>query len=157
DDEGLKQRNPEFKRLADETDKKVEAIQERMLPGAPTILALWDRGDPSPTYIYRQGDYQKPSRRVGPGVPSVLTDGHTPFEVKPPWPGAPKTGRRLALARWLTRPENPLTARVMVNRIWKHHFGRGLVATLDNFGHTGSRPTHPELLDWLAREFVQKG
>ena len=128
-----------------------------MLPGGETIVALWDRGDPSPTYIYRKGDPEKPSRRVGPGVPSVLTDGKTPFVVAPPWPGAKKTGRRLALAKWLVRPDHPLTARVMVNRLWKHHFGRGLVATLQNFGQTGARPTHPELLDWLAREFVRQG
>jgi cytochrome c553 len=157
DNEGLKQRDAEFRKVADETDKKIEAFQDRMLIGGPAIRALWDRGEPSPTFIYRQGDFQKPGRLVGPGVPSVLTDGHTPFVVQPPWPGANKTGRRLALARWLTRPDHPLTARVMVNRIWKHHFGRGLVATLDNFGHTGARPTHPELLDWLAREFVHKG
>jgi hypothetical protein len=94
---------------------------------------------------------------VGPGVPSVLTDGKTPFEVKPPWPGAKQTGRRLAFARWLTQPNHPLTARVMVNRLWKHHFGAGLVKTLDNFGKVGARPTHPELLDWLAREFIRQG
>jgi hypothetical protein len=123
----------------------------------PAIHALWDRGEPTPTYIYRRGDYLQPTRLVGPGVPSVLTDGKTPFVVEPPYPGARSTGRRLALARWLTQPDHPLTARVMVNRLWRHHFGAGIVATLDNFGNTGARPTHPELLDWLAREFVARG
>jgi hypothetical protein len=120
----------------------------------PRVQALWDRGEPSPTYIYRRGDPLSPGRLVGPGVPSLLTDGKTPFEVKPPWPGAKKTGRRLAFARWLTRPDHPLTARVIVNRLWKHHFGAGLVRSLGNFGKSGTPPTHPELLDWLAREFV---
>jgi hypothetical protein len=123
----------------------------------PQIRALWDRGQPSPTYIYLRGDPQRLGRLVGPGVPSVLTDGKTPFEVKPPWPGAKKTGRRLAFARWLTQPNHPLTARVEVNRIWKQHFGTGIVATLGNFGKLGALPTHPELLDWLAREFVRQG
>jgi hypothetical protein len=90
-------------------------------------------------------------------VPSVLTDGKTPFEITPPWPGARKTGRRLAFAHWLTKPDHPLTARVAVNRLWKHHFGRGIVTSLGNFGKAGTPPTHPELLDWLAREFVGSG
>ena len=105
------------------------ALQTRRLRSR-RIQALWDRGEPSPTYIYRRGDPLNPGRLVGPGVPSVLTDGKTPFEVKPPWPGAKKTGRRLAFARWLTAPDHPLTARVVVNRIWKHHFGTGIVKTL---------------------------
>lgn len=136
--------------------KQIKALEATM-QAEPGIHALWDRGEPSPTYIYRRGDYLQPTRLVGPGVPSVLTDGKTPFVVTPPWPGARQTGRRLALARWLVQPDHPLTARVMVNRIWKYHFGSGLVATLDNFGNTGARPTHPELLDWLAREFVNQG
>jgi hypothetical protein len=123
----------------------------------PKIQALWDRGAPSPTYVYRRGDPHNPGPLVGPGVPSVLTDGKTPFVVQPPWPGARQTGRRLAFARWLTQPENPLTARVMANRVWKHHFGRGIVPTLGNFGKAGLPPTHPELLDWLAVEFVRSG
>jgi mono/diheme cytochrome c family protein len=145
-----------FKQLADDTGKRVAALESQKQP-EPKIRALWDRGDPSPTYMYRRGDYLSPARLVGPGVPSMLTDGKTPFEVVPPWPGAKKTGRRLALAGWLTRPDHPLTARVMVNRIWKHHFGVGLVKSLDNFGKTGTPPTHPELLDWLARSFVESG
>jgi len=123
-------------------------------PPEPRIQALWDRGEPSPTYVYSRGDPLRPRQLVGPGVPSVLTDGKTPFEVKPPWPGAKKTGRRLAFARWLTRPDHPLTARVAVNRLWRQHFGSGLVPTLGNFGKAGTPPTHPELLDWLAREFM---
>lgn len=122
----------------------------------PLIRALWSRGAPSPTYILRRGNYLTPGREVGPGVPSVLTNGATPLRIEPPWPGANTTGRRLALARWLTEPHHPLTARVMVNRLWKHHFGRGLVSTLGNFGVTGAPPTHPELLDWLAGELVRR-
>jgi hypothetical protein len=129
--------------------------QARIQPDS-RIQALWDRGEPSPTYIYRRGDPLNPGRLVGPGVPSVLTDGKTPLEVKPPWPNAKKTGRRLAFARWMTDPNQPLTSRVMVNRLWQHHFGKGIVKSLDNFGKNGMAPTHPELLDWLAREFVQK-
>jgi hypothetical protein len=145
-----------FKKASEEAGQRTAALEAQKLP-EPMVRALWDRGEPSPTYIYRRGDYLSPGRLVGPGVPSVLTDGKTPFEVQPPWPGAKKTGRRLALARWLTRPDHPLTARVMVNRIWKHHFGVGLVKTLDNFGKMGTPPTHPELLDWLAVEFVRNG
>jgi mono/diheme cytochrome c family protein len=140
------------RKAAEAHNAKTQAVAEK-LP-EPRIQALWDRGDPSPTYIYRRGDPLSPGRLVGPGVPSMLTDGKTPFNVQPPWPGAKSTGRRLAFARWLTQANHPLTARVLVNRLWKQHFGRGIVVTLGNFGKAGTPPTHPELLDWLATEFV---
>jgi hypothetical protein len=152
----LKTLDDAFKKESAEAERGLRALQAKRLP-EPRIQALWDRGEPSPTYIYRRGDPQTPGQLVGPGVPSVLTDGMTPFEVKPPWPGAKKTGRRLAFARWLTQPKHPLTARVAVNRIWKEHFGTGIAATLGNFGKLGAPPTQPELLDWLAREFVRQG
>ena len=134
----------------------MKALEAQRTP-EPLIQALWDRGEPSPTYIYRRGDPLNPGKLVGPDVPSVLTDGKTPFEAKPPWPSAKKTGRRLAFARWLVRPDHPLTARVAVNYLWRRHFGAGIVKTLANFGKAGTPPTHPELLDWLAREFVRQG
>jgi mono/diheme cytochrome c family protein len=156
DPTALKAVDAGFKKESEETERRIRTLQARR-PPEPRVQALWDRGDPSPTYIYRRGDPNSPGRLVGPGVPSVLTDGKTPFPVKLPWPGAKKTGRRLAFAQWLTRPDHPLTARVAVNRLWKHHFGTGLVKTLGNFGKAGAPPTHPELLDWLAREFVRQG
>ncbi len=155
---------PLKQRENDETDaaakkklqEEIQAIEKERRP-EPTIRALWSRGEPSPTYVLKRGNYLTAGIEVGPGVPSMLTDGRTPLHVAPPWPGAKTTGRRLALAKWLTQPDHPLTARVMVNRVWKHHFGTGLVTTLGNFGKTGSLPSHPELLDWLARDFVRQG
>jgi cytochrome c553 len=136
--------------------REITNVRRQMEPPS-TIRAVWDRGEPSPTYILRRGEHNKPGPLVGPGVPSVLTDGRTPFAVQPPFPeGTPRTGRRLAFARWLTQPDHPLTARVMVNRVWYHHFGTGLVKTLENFGAKGERPSHPELLDWLAVKFVEQ-
>ena len=154
DVETLKKLEPEFAEAAKQAEEAIKTIEKKRVP-QPRIRALWDRGEPSPTYLLKRGNYLTPSRPVGPGIPSVLTDGTTPFEVRPPFENA--TGRRLAFARWLTTSDHPLTARVMVNRIWKHHFGTGIVSTLDNFGTTGTRPTHPDLLDWLATRFVRSG
>lgn len=138
------------------TEEQIKAL-EAQRRSEPLVRAVWDRGEPSPTYVLLRGNYLTPGRLVGPGFPSALTDGQTPLDATPPWPAARKTGLRLALARWMTRPEHPLTARVFVNRVWKHHFGDGLVRTLDNFGRAGDPPSHPELLDWLARRFVSDG
>jgi len=90
-----------------------------------------------------------------PGVLTVLQSQPIPFD--PPVATATSTGRRTALAKWITHPQNPLASRVMVNRLWQYHFGRGLVVTSSDYGRLGEQPSHPALLDWLAREFVQKG
>ena len=145
----------EYKKQKSAADKAIKQL-EASKPAPPMIRALWDRGEPSPTYIYRRGDHRQPGRLVAPGVPSVLSSRTEDFVVSRPYPQASSTGRRLALARWLVKPDHPLTSRVMVNRLWRHHFGRGIVATIDNFGRLGERPTHPELLDWLAVEFVER-
>ncbi len=109
-------------------------------------MVMRDRKDPRPTHILDKGAYDKPKEKVEHGTPAVL----------PPLPkDAPKN--RLALAQWIISPENPLTARVTVNRFWQQFFGVGLVKTPDDFGLQGERPSHPELLDWLAVEFQKTG
>ena len=134
-------------------DSYVEA--KLRLATEPKVRALFDMGgDPTPVHILYRGEHSNPGPQVGPGVLSVLSAGLEPYTVQPlAW----SSGRRLALAKWLVQPNHPLTARVIVNRVWQHYFGRGIVPTEANFGRTGTPPTHPELLDWLAVEFVKRG
>ena len=108
-----------------------------------------------PSYFLVRGDPNNKGSVLKPGFVTAATYGNPPTEI-PPADGQ-TSGRRRALAEWLASPQNPLPARVIVNRVWHHHFGRGIVATLDNFGKMGDQPTHPELLDWLAVEFVKNG
>ncbi|MBK9170238.1 MAG: PSD1 domain-containing protein [Bryobacterales bacterium] len=110
---------------------------------------------PPPSYFLIRGDLHSRGSRMSPGFPQVLVRGEPPVELPPAH--SKTSGRRRALAEWLTAPDHPLTARVMANRIWHHHFGRGIVPAPDNFGKSGEAPTHPELLDWLAVEFVRQG
>jgi hypothetical protein len=124
--------------------------------GEPGVFGWTDRGrEAPPLRLLKKGDPKRPGEVVEPGVPSFLPALDRP--LAPPPDGARTTTRRLQLAKWMTDPKNPLTARVWVNRVWQGHFGQGLVRTPDNFGFTGEKPTHPALLDWLASELVAGG
>jgi hypothetical protein len=127
------------------------ALAARVAAARPEMIwAAWDVSPRAATRVLLRGDYESPGDPVEPGVPVVLDDPAQPFAPA-------QTGRRLAFAQWLTRPGHPLTARVIVNRVWQYHFGAGIVATPDDFGSQGAPPTHPELLDYLAVGFVENG
>ncbi len=126
-------------------------------PVPQTIRALTEiPGKVPTTYLFNRGEYEDPKEAVAPAGLTILEPlglGAIPARN----PSLPTTGRRLAFARELTSGKHPLTARVLVNRIWLHHFGRGLVSTPGDFGQLGERPSHPELLDWLASDFMKGG
>ena len=148
--------DPAYEKEWEEVETKIKRLEYQMIP-EPKIRALWDRGAPSPTYILRRGMATSFGPEVEPGPPAVLMTPKLTYRITPPWQASQKTGRRLAFAKWLTNPEHPLTSRVMVNRIWQHHFGTGIVKSAGNFGKTGALPTNPALLDWLATEFIERG
>jgi len=152
--------------LVKEDQGRVKEIEEKMAPfkaelhSYGKIQAFYEVGPPPPTYLLRRGNFETPGPEVEPGFLSVLNDPEAPVHFSALSPEMKTSGRRLAFARWLTNPEGAaggLVARVMVNRLWQHLFGEGIVATLDNFGNSGTRPTHAELLDWLATEFMNSG
>lgn len=140
----------DLQRLADEA-----AAIRATKPPEEFVRALWEPvGQPAPpTHLFKRGDPSQPGEVIDPRELTVLTSLQTP-PIPADDPQRPTSGRRLAYARWLTSGQHPLVARVMVNRIWLHHFGRGLVETPAEFGKLGSPPTHPELLDYLASRFV---
>jgi len=124
------------------------------------IQALFDVGPPPATFLLKRGQYQTPGPQVAAGFLRVLCESDEAALAKIDRTGMGSSGRRTALARWLTDPETPagaLVARVMVNRIWQHLFGTGLVPSPENFGNGGEPPTHPELLEWLSHRFVKGG
>jgi hypothetical protein len=124
----------------------------------PTIMAVSDIGATAPpTHLLIGGNWRNPDAEVEPGIPAQFEEasGTDTVLTSARWASTWTTGRRAHLAAWLTRPDHPLTARVIVNRIWQHYFGNGIVATPNDFGVQGSPPSHPELLDWLAVELVE--
>jgi hypothetical protein len=135
---------------------KLKTFDSKKPPPAPVAMGLTDQPGPPPkTRLLEAGELKNPTVEVQPGFLVVLSGGKPlPAAVEPL---AASTGRRLALAKWIASSDNPLTARVIVNRLWQHHFGRGIVATASDFGLRGARPTHPELLDYLATELVAGG
>ena len=139
-------------------DEVIGCPECRIPPDEPGTF-LYEEGGPvytaPPNHFLIRGDPFSPGSEMSPGFLTVATYGEPATEISRP--GGRTSGRRLALAEWITSRDNPLTARVAVNRIWHHHFGRGIVRTLDNLGKMGDLPTHPELLDWLAVEFMDRG
>jgi len=137
---------PEALREAWEAMERVEVEHRAFQQTIPTVMVMQEMGTPRTTHVLTRGQYDRPAEAVVPGVPVSL----------PPLPdNAPPN--RLSLARWLVSANNPLTARVTVNRMWRDLFGTGLVKTTEDFGSQGQRPLHPELLDWLAVEFMESG
>jgi hypothetical protein len=124
----------------------VRRKKDQFVESLPTVMVMQERETPRETFLLLRGAYDKPGDKVTPGVPAIL-------------PSLPRgyPNNRLGFARWLIDPSNPLTARVAVNRFWQMYFGTGLVKTVEDFGSQGEWPSHPELLDWLATEFVRTG
>jgi hypothetical protein len=140
----FRSQTPELKTLRDQL-AQLRKADEELKKEIPTTLVMQERVEPRETHVLMRGNFLSPEEKVLPGVPAVL----------PPLPqGQP--ANRATLARWLVSPDNPLTARVTMNRFWEQIFGRGLVETVEDFGTQGARPTHPELLDWLATEFIRQ-
>ncbi len=141
-----------------ECDKQIAAIRARK-PREEFLRGLTEPNQAQlpVTHLFYRGDYRQPQQEVEPGGLTVAAPAESPFVIADNDPALPSSGRRLAYARWLTSGRHPLVARVLVNRFWLHHFGKGFVSTPDEFGKLGSPPTHPDLLDWLADEFMAQG
>ncbi len=137
---------PDALRAAHRERERLRADRTALEAAIPTTMVMAEMEKPRETFILARGDYRNKTEKVEPGVPAIL----------PPLPkGAP--ANRLTLAKWLVDPAHPLTARVAVNRFWLMYFGTGLVKTQEDFGVQGEPPSHPELLDWLATEFIRTG
>lgn len=145
--------SPEQKKAMGQWTTQIET-SEKQRPSEPPRGYVWfEEGPKAPaTRLFVRGDPSRPAAEVGPAVPKVF-----PSPGEGPQARDTSSGRRLWLARWLANPEHPLAARVFVNRVWRHHFGEGIVSTENDFGLMGDSPSHPELLDWLARWFVGQG
>lgn len=136
--------------------KRLEYLERELQRFKPQAFSLSTTNAAAGLHVLVGGALESPGESVTPGVLSAVYNSDD-SKARTAWNSIPETaeGRRLQLARWIASPQNPLAARVMVNRIWQHHFGKGIVKTSNNFGKMGDKPTHPELLDWLARYFIE--
>jgi hypothetical protein len=123
--------------------RALQRERDRLWDAIPTTMVMQEMPTPRPTHILLRGEYDKKGPKVQPGLPAAL----------PPLPAHARNDR-LGFAQWLVRPDHPLTARVAVNRVWQMYFGNGIVKSVEDFGSQGEWPSHPELLDWLAMEFM---
>lgn len=146
----------EVKQYERQTERLRNLQRNRPKALAQALVIKEDVSQLKPTFILTRGSPQAPAEEVQPAFPSVLSppDAIVPEAIEE---GAATSGRRRVLADWIVDPQNPLTSRVMVNRLWQFHFGRGIVRSSSDFGFQGVAPTHPQLLDWLASEFVARG
>jgi hypothetical protein len=145
--------SPELLAARKQLQARLEQIEKSAPTAIPTARGTDETGqDAPPTYFLKRGEFSARGPAVDPAFPAVFAN--EPPRIRKT---AGSSGRRTALARWLTRGDHPLTARVMVNRVWQGHFGRGLVGTPSDFGQMGDAPSHPDLLDWLAGEFMARG
>jgi mono/diheme cytochrome c family protein len=138
-----------------ELRSRLRELRNGDLPRRERALSVKCMPQPPETFILQRGNPHVPGEKVEPGVPEIFASKNPPIPERPA--GAKSSGRRLALASWIASADNLLTARVMANRVWHYHFGRGIVRSTNNFGQIGDRPTHPELLDWLAAELIRGG
>jgi hypothetical protein len=157
-EEDLAKRFKEYGAVREQILKAV-AEREKERPAPLETLSVFVETHPEPVvhHVLLRGQHNAPGKDVQPGVPAAFCGPENDYHVEDRPEGQISTGRRTALARWVTSKENPLFARVMVNRIWQHHFGVGQVATPDNLGQSGAKPSHLESLDYLATEFIRSG
>jgi hypothetical protein len=147
----------EERKRVEDLKAQISALENTKPEPLPRAMAITDPSPvPPKSYFLHRGNIFSKGSEVLPDVLTVLKNPAPAPIFCPPPANATTTGRRRALAKWIASDQNPLTARVMVNRLWQHHFGKGLVATPNNFGRMGEPPSHPELLDWLAFEFMQR-
>ncbi len=145
----LNARSPEQQTMVDAAFASARAVRERQAGNAVMAMVMRDTNVPRESYIFTRGDFTRPDKTAGVLQPNVFS------AIAPALPATTQTRTRLDLAKWLVDPANPLTPRVTMNRIWMRYFGRGIVETEEDFGTQGAQPTHPELLDWLATQFVK--
>lgn len=138
-------------------DERIATVRNQKTPEQFVRVLTEPTGHAPQAKLFYRGEYQQPKQDVAPGALTVVLPEGAAVSFPTDDPDLPTSGRRLAFAKWLTSAANPLTPRVIANRIWLHHFGQGIVASPGEFGKLGGQPTHPELLDWLAADFVANG